>query len=45
MAEFPDFARIIRQKTFAFYFNQIYRPLMRYKNMDIDAYERRSDYL
>lgn len=35
MAKFPDFHKIIKQKTLRHYFDNIYRPLMKSKNNDI----------
>jgi hypothetical protein len=41
---FPDFHKIIKQKTLRHYFDNIYRPLMKQKNRDIQEYEERNDY-
>ena len=45
MQEFPDYYRLIKQKIFSQYYTQMYRPLMKQKNVDIDFFERRKDYL
>jgi len=44
MKSFPDFHKIIKQKTLRHYFDNIYRPLMKQKNIDIKDYEERNDY-
>lgn len=44
MQEFPDIYRLIRLKIFDFYFNKMYRPLLRQKMMDINCMDRRQDY-
>lgn len=36
MNEYPDLYRIVKQKNFNFYFNEIYRPLIKQKQQDID---------
>ena len=45
MEEYPDFCRIIKQKSFHFYVSLIQRPLMKLKNKEITKYEQRKDYL
>ena len=44
MEEYPEFYRIIKQKCYTFYQNQIYQPLMKLKNEDIEFFLRRKDY-
>ena len=45
MNEFPDILRIIKQKSFNFYFNQIYNPLIKRKQKDIEKFGERNDYM
>jgi hypothetical protein len=44
MKEYPDFYKIIKQKLLTHYFENIYKPIMKYKNDDIIKYEIRNDY-
>ena len=44
MQEFPDYRPSIRSKFFNFYYQQIFKPLTRQKNKDIDNYDRRKDF-
>ena len=44
MAEFPEISRVIKLKTFDFYFNNIFRPLTRSKMMDIKSFNLREDF-
>lgn len=37
--KFPQFHRVMKQKSFTFYFGQIYRPLMKCKDQDIQFYK------
>jgi len=44
MKEFPEFYKIIKEKTLRHYFDHIYKPLMTLKNNEIKEYEMRNDY-
>lgn len=44
MHKFPHFYLIIKNKSLAFYFTNIFRPLLRLKNNEIEFFERRKDY-
>lgn len=44
MLDFPDMYRIVKQKCFNFYFNQIFRPLIKQKQQDIEQFGERNDY-
>lgn len=44
MNDFPDLYRIVRQKHFNFFFNHIYRPIIKQKQQDIEQFGERNDY-
>lgn len=44
MNEYGELFRIVKQKCFNFYFNQVYRPMIRLKKIDIQSIDARNDY-
>lgn len=44
MDEYPELYRVVKGKIFNFYFNQIHRPMIRLKMIDIKSIDMRNDY-
>lgn len=44
MQEFPELFRVVKHKCFEFYFNQVQRPMMQQKLMDIKGFDKRTDF-
>lgn len=44
MKMYPQFDQIIKQKTLKFYLNQIYHPMVAFKQLDLQFFKRRQDF-